>query len=300
MTVPNFLIIGAARSGTTALSFTLDQHPEVYISPLKEPHFLAFSGEALSFQGPGDEVLINREAVTGFDEYQNLFAGVNGEKAIREGSVSTLYYHDRSIENIRRYTPDAKLIVILRNPVQRAYSSFLYMTAHGYEPYNDFERALDEEQQRIRENWHHIWHYTQMGFYADQIAAFRAAFGEERVKVLLFEDLKSASEATTEDIFRYLDVDPKFEADSSTQVNRSGVPRSRLLQHLLYKVNEQQTIKRALKAVIPLKVREWVRRTNLSHPKIPDTSKQRLQEVFRGDIQKLQDLLQRNLNKWLS
>jgi hypothetical protein len=299
VTVPNFLIIGAARSGTTALCNTLGQHPEIYISSLKEPHFLAFSGEKLEFRGPGDNVLINREAVTNFEAYQSLFSGVCDEIAIGEGSVSTLYYNERAIDNIRRFTPDAKLIVILRNPIQRAFSSFLYMTAHGHEPLHQFERALDQEQQRINDNWHHIWHYTRMGLYGGQIAAFLNAFGAERVKVVLFEDLKLTPAETTADLFRFLNVNPDFEADTSTQVNRSGIPRSRLLQYVLYQVNERQTVKRALKAIVPLKVREWVRRANLSHPSMPVSTQTRLKAVFEQDVLQLQELLNRDLSHWL-
>jgi len=299
VTVPNFLIIGAARSGTTALCNTLGQHPDIYISSLKEPHFLAFCGDKLAFRGPGDDVLINREAVTDFEAYQGLFSGVRGEAAIGEGSVSTLYYHQRTIDNIRRFTPNAKLIVILRNPIQRAFSSFLYMMAHGHEPLHDFERALDEEQQRISDNWHHIWHYTRMGLYAGQFAPFLDAFGEDRIKVVLFEDLKSAPTETVENLFRFLSVNPKFEADSSTQVNRSGIPRSRLLQHVLYRVSERQRVKRALKAIVPLKVREWVRRTNLSHPSMPSSAQPRLNAIFEQDVLQLQELLNRDLSHWL-
>lgn len=299
MTVPNFLIIGAARSGTTALCNILQQHPDVYFSPLKEPHFLAFNGTSVNFRGPGDESLINSEAVTDFDGYCRLFDGVRNERAVGEGSVSSLYYHKPAIENIRQYTPDAKLIVLLRNPIQRAYSSFLYMTAHGYEPHSDFEQALNEEQHRIDSNWHHIWHYTQMGFYSEQLSAFREAFGEERMKVLLFDDLKSDPQATVRQLFTFLDVDPEFQPETSTEVNRSGIPRSRMLQHVLYRVKEQQRVKRALKAVVPLKVREWVRRANLSHPEISTAARERLKIVYRDEIAQLQDLLHRDLSRWL-
>ena len=300
MNVPNFLIIGAARSGTTALCNSLQQHPQIHFSRLKEPHFMAFQGQSLDFAGPGDDVLINSEAVTDFDDYRRLFDAAGGETAIGEGSVSTLYYHASAIENIRRFTPDAKLIVLLRNPIQRAYSSFLYMTAHGYEPLADFERALDDEPRRIDANWHHIWHYTKMGFYAEQLTAFRDAFGSDRVKVLLFDDVKSDAQGTMRDLYSYLDVDPEFTADTSVEVNRSGVPRSRVLQHLLYRVRERQRLKQMVKAVVPLKVREWVRRVNLTRPEMPSSGRTRLQDVFRDEIDQLQQMLDRDLSRWLT
>lgn len=300
MTVPNFLIIGAARSGTTALCNSLQQHPQIHISSLKEPHFLAFQGQTLNFAGPGDGVLINSPAVTTFDDYQKLFSAVDNQTAIGEGSVSTLYYHHKSIENIRRYTPDAKLIVLLRNPIQRAYSSFLYMTAHGYEPFADFERALDDEQRRIDANWHHIWHYTRMGFYSRQLSCFHDGFGPDRLKILLFEDLKSDPQGTMHELFTYLDVDPKFPTVTSTEVNRSGVPRSRVLQHVLYRVNQRRGVKRLLKAVVPLRLREWVRRANLTRPEMPSSARERLKDVFREEIGQLQQMLNRDLSHWIN
>lgn len=299
MNVPDFLIIGAARSGTTALCNSLQQHPQIYFSPLKEPHFLAFCGQPMNFAGPGDDVLMNSVTVTDFEEYRRLFDGVRKETAVGEGSVSTLYYPQPAIENIRQYTPDARLIVLLRNPIQRAYSSFLYMTAHGYEPLADFEQALDQEQRRIDDNWHHIWHYTKLGFYTQQVSAFREAFGPDRVKVLLFEDIKSDAQGAMQELYSYLDVDPEFTADTSVEVNRSGVPRSRVLQHVLYRVNERQKLKQMVKAVVPLRTREWVRRVNLTRPEMPASARERLHEVFRDEIGSLQQLLNRDLSRWL-
>jgi hypothetical protein len=300
MNIPNFLIIGAARSGTTALCNSLQQHPQIHISPLKEPHFLAFQGQTVNFAGPGDDVLINSQAVTKFDDYQRLFAGVDRETAIGEGSVSTLYYHDSSIDNIRRFTPDARLIVLLRNPIQRAYSSFLYMTAHGYEPLADFERALDQEQRRIDDHWHHIWHYTRMGSYSTQLSRFLDAFGPDRLQILLFDDLKSDPQGTMRGLYTFLDVDPDFPPATSPEVNRSGVPRSRMVQHVLYRVNQHQKVKRLLKAVVPLRLREWVRRANLTRPEMTASARERLKDVYRAEIGQLQQLLNRDLSHWIT
>src|SRR3954463_6801674 len=95
--LPNFLIIGAAKSGTTALFKYLEQHPEVFISEPKEPHFLALANHPLNFSGPGDDQMMNSRAITDLSRYEKLFSSANGAKVIGEGSVSTLYY-PQSIE----------------------------------------------------------------------------------------------------------------------------------------------------------------------------------------------------------
>ena len=133
MTMPNFLIIGAMKSGTTALYYYLEQHPEIYMSPVKEPNFFS-SQERENAAG----------AVARIGNYRDLFRGVSGETAIGEASHSYLYEPGAAAE-IRRYAPEAKLIAILRNPIDRAYSHFLHMVRSGTEPLDDFAQALQEE-----------------------------------------------------------------------------------------------------------------------------------------------------------
>src|SRR3712207_4104321 len=131
MTLPNFLVIGAMKSGTTALYYYLEQHPEIYMSPVKEPNFFSQENAA--------------DTVTHIGTYEQLFKGASGKKAIGEASHSYLY-EPRAAAEIRRYVPKVKLIAILRNPIDRAYSHFLHMVRSGTEPLDDFAQALREEE----------------------------------------------------------------------------------------------------------------------------------------------------------
>src|SRR5215218_4707583 len=123
MTMPNFLIIGAGKSGTTSLYHYLGQHPEVFMSPMKEPKFFCFEGERPNFRGPGDDEEINRKCVTTIDAYRALFDGVACEKAVGEASSMYLYY-PKAPERIDHHVAGVRLIAVLRNPVDRAYSSY--------------------------------------------------------------------------------------------------------------------------------------------------------------------------------
>lgn len=296
---PNFLIIGAARCGTTALARYLSQHPDVYLSDPKEPHFLSFADQHVDFHGPGDDVMMNQCVVTDPDAYFSLFARASGHRAIGEGSVSTLYYHERSIEAIQRYVPDSKFIVMLRNPIQRAYSNFLYTTSRGFEPESDFQAALDDETRRV-ENWHHLWHYTRMGFYCDSLRAFQDAFGADRVKVVLFEAFESDSPAIIRDLYSFLGVDERFVPDTAVVINRSGTARSWPVRVAMHLAHRQPVVKNTLKALVPMRIREQIRNASLAKPPIPVDAAIRLRDVYTEEIHNLGKFLKEDLNHWLA
>jgi len=297
---PNFLLIGAARSGTTAIARFLEQHPAVFVSEPKEPHFLALGKTETVFSGPGDELMMNRVLVRDAANYQALFERAEECTAVGEGSVSTLYNPEAAIPAIKQHAPQAKLIAVLRNPIDRAYSSFLYTTSRGFEPVEDFEAALDDEQRRIAEDWHHIWHYTQMGFYTKQLAAFYKNFDREQLKVVLFDDFQENPEKVINGLFEFLEVDTSFQPDVSAEVNRSGVPRNRLLGGAINFVYQQWYLKNLLKAIIPPGVRDSVRNASLSRPVMSSSAYARLSDLYRDEISSLGKLLDRDLSGWLS
>ncbi|MGB3827398.1 MAG: sulfotransferase, partial [Ornithinimicrobium sp.] len=132
--VPTFLVIGAARSGTTALVEGLRADPRVFITRPKEPHYFALAGNPPSFTGPGDSTSINRVATARTEDYLALYPrDPSHYDALGDGSVSTLYYYSRSIPEIQRLAPRAKMVVILREPVDRAKSAYDYLTSKGHE-----------------------------------------------------------------------------------------------------------------------------------------------------------------------
>ena len=152
MTMPNFLIIGAVKAGTTSLHDWLSQHPQIYMSSIKELNFFAFEGDNLEvFKGK-----FNKEYLAGFETtlqgYRKHFQGVTNEIAIGESSPTYLY-HPKAPERIQHYIPDVKLIAILRNPVERAYSNYLHTIRDSIEPFTDFAQALEEEESRIQDGW---------------------------------------------------------------------------------------------------------------------------------------------------
>src|SRR5919112_1377091 len=270
MTMPNFLIIGAMKSGTTALYYYLEQHPEIYMSPVKEPNFFSSQEQENA-----------ADTVTHIGSYQHLFRGASGKKAIGEASHTYLYEPGAAAE-IRSYIPGAKLIATLRNPIDRAYSHFLHMVRSGTEPLDDFAQALREEK---------------VGVHKER--TFQDYIGRG-----LYYELSDAPIRTVQDAFRFLEVDDSFVPDVSLRRNVSGQPKYKTLDGLL---RRQSRIKHAAKIYLPARMRWRLSKTfddlktrNLAEPP-PVQSKVRrhLIGVYREDILKVQELIHRDLSGWL-
>jgi Sulfotransferase family len=304
MTLPNFLIIGAMKSGTTSLYYYLKQHPQIYMSSIKEPNFFALEGSNLDFDGAeGKERIkrwIKRDFVTNIEEYRALFRGAAGETAIGEASPIYLYSPEASYR-IRHYVPEAKLIAILRNPVERAYSAFVYMSREGREPLNDFSRALRAEEGRMRDNWEWIWHYKHVGFYYSQLKRYFDVFDRDQIRVYLYEDLRAGIPRVLRDIFGFLEVDDTFVPDTSMRHNVSGTPKSGLLPGFIFGRNPVKTV---LKPLFPQELRQHISVSLKSRylvgapPLVPEVRRELL-EAYRDDVLKLESLIERDLSGWL-
>ena len=182
---PNFLIIGASKGGTTTLQYVLEKHPDVFMCPEKETGFFWAYGEDLSFEDPGSKML-SRRLVCSADAYVKLFKKVRGEKAVGEASV--LYLPDsRTPNKIKELVPGMRLIVILRHPVERAYSSFLHNRRDGIEDCKEFVVAIREEQKGQRENWL-TGRYLNRSFYYEAIERYLKIFPKNQlfIGLLLF------------------------------------------------------------------------------------------------------------------
>ena len=222
MTLPNFLIVGAARSGTTALHGLLDQHPDIFMSHQKELYFLA-SDTPPDFQGPGDDI-VNNIWIKTWDEYRSVFAEAKNEKAV--GEATPYYLCARQAPRlIKRYLPDAKLIMILRDPVSRAFSSYMFMRQYGWERKASFGSALAKEQQRKQSNWQYIWRYRELGLYSEQVQRFLNLFKKEQIWIGIFDDFTEDQLSLVQNVFRFLDVNDGFEPSFAEKRNASGSPR---------------------------------------------------------------------------
>ena len=303
MTMPNFLVIGAAKCGTDSLCNYLGQHPQIYISPSREPNFFVAEGQPeIPYTGPGDRVALDSMNmwVSTLDRYESLFAGVSSEKAIGEGT--TWYIYDEGApQRIWQHIPHAKLIAVLRNPVDRAYSAYTMLLRDGRETIGDFARALDAEDERTRRRWEPMWHYTKLGFYTHQLKRYYNTFEPSQMYVIVHDDFSAQPAKVVKDVYRFLEVDDQFTPDTSTRYNVSLVPKH-LGVHAL--VAGEHPAKTAAKALLPVKIRQAMKQRvverNLTRPVPMDAEvRQRLVTLFRADILALQEMIGRDLSTWL-
>lgn len=297
MDVPDIIVIGAARSGTTSLYTYLQQHPQVYMSPLKETDFFAHEGETVDYQGPADAYAYNRDTVTDAAQYRQLFADRMPGQVAGEASPMYLYFSARAAERIHHHAPDAKLIAIFRNPVDRAYSDFLNMVRLGWEPVHDFARALAAEDERIANHWSPYYHYRAKGFYAQQLSDYLERFDRTQMRFYLFEDLLEDTAALMNDVFTFVGVDPRISIDTARRHNRSGLPKSRLL-HRLFTHPVAEGLMRGPLRTVRTTLRDW--NTKHEKPPLSPIIRAELQDTYRDDIHALQDLLDRDLSHWLA
>ena len=305
MTLPNFIIIGAAKSGTTSLYYYLKQHPQVFMSSNKEPNFFAFKDlELPPFSGPVDSrilyEILYKYSITDIERYQALFREVSDEKAIGEASVRYLYF-PQAAARIKKYIPKVKLVVMLRNPIDRLYSHYLMMREkYNFEPLS-LAKALEQENERIRNNWGWDWHYTQLGMYYRQLKCYVDLFEREQIKIFLYENFCLDPVGVVQDIYRHIGVDSSFIPEMSQRSKESGRSRNHSLNHLL---NEPNRIRSSFQRVLPKPVYNWIVSYGNRWNRIPivpmaTENRQNLKGLFREDIAKLQSLIDRDLSAWL-
>ena len=188
--MPDFLVIGAPKAGTTALHAALARHPGLYMSAVKEPKFFLSDGPPPTKGGPGD-ALTYREHIWRRPEYEALFDPA--PPGTLRGESTPLYLYDRAaVRRIRDTLPRARLIVVLRDPVERAHSNWTHLWSAGLEPVGDFVRACAEEERRIAAGWASFWHYTGLSRYGEQLEYLFTLFPREQVLVLRYRRLVDA------------------------------------------------------------------------------------------------------------
>jgi hypothetical protein len=318
---PNFIIIGAAKSGTTALYHYLRQHPEIYMSPVKEPRHFAFDPQELNFAGPGDAEL-HRSSILDPAQYEALFKGANAtHKAL--GEASPVYMcSPKAADRIAKKLPQVKLIAILRHPVDRAYSHYMHLIRDNVEPITEFEQALAAEDERVDKNWEYRWRYKALGFYSQQLERFFNLFDRRQIKIYLYEEFDKQPQQVLRDIYQFLGVDQDFVAEVGVRYNASGVPRIKLVHSFLTKLQkvtqkELNEISAGSKSLSrntspdssstgKFKLVEKARRAgialkngNLVKTKLDEALRVKLLAEYRDDILATQQLVQRDLSDWL-
>jgi hypothetical protein len=297
MALPTFIIVGVQKAGTTSIYHYLQQHPQIYMSTVKEPHFLERDWD--QFYAEGGERKDAR--IDTLEKYLALFAGATDEQAIGEASANCLFHHDWSIPRIQHYVPEAQIVVVLRHPAERAHSDYLM---HARDCINVRQQRSLSEQIHQRADTSFI---IRKGYYYEGIQHFMDVFGKEKVGVFLHDDLKRSAIQFMQKMYGFLGVDTLFEPNVSQKSQIAQVPKNQSVNALLKTSNPlRSAAATGLKLVMPPETRQKLRNSiiNLnsadkSAAPLEAEDRAALIDLYREDILKLQDLLQRDLSAWL-
>ncbi|MBT3417987.1 MAG: sulfotransferase [Flavobacteriales bacterium] len=296
--LPNFLVVGAAKSGTSSLHEYLIQHEDIFMPTInkegksvKEPQFLIKSKveERLHF------------GIWNWDEYKFLFENVKQEKAIGESTVFYLYYYKEAIKNIKLLLGnDVKIIILLRNPVDRAFSAFQHVSKSVKESLS-FEDALNQEEGRLEKDLTltPMVMYKDMGLYYNMVKAYKEKF--ENVHIILYEDFRDKTDEVLKDVFEFLEVNVKTKINSSTRYNVGGKRwKNQKMKNLFQKDNIFKNIyMKFVPDIIKDKVK--VKLVKISTNKVTSMNKktkEHLEFFFKEDINKLSELIGKDLKHW--
>jgi hypothetical protein len=300
--LPDFLIVGAPKAGTTAVAAALARHPEVFFSPLKEPKFLSAEAVPRPLEGPGD-ALVDSLRVRDLDSYRRLFRGAGNARAVGEASVDTLYYHRETVPRIRSLLGSPRILIFLRDPIARAHSAWKQLVRDGRERAS-FEEGLAREARGETGRWEFMWRYVGVGRYADQVAAFSDAFPDTRV--VLHDELREDPHGALQRIAGFLGIDPQHAFHFQAVHNPSTVARHPLARRLFaigpVKVALFRLLLRLgvsehglLAAVDRLRPR---RAADVEELAMRPMTRRHLADAFEPDLRRLESLLGRSLDRW--
>jgi hypothetical protein len=284
---PDFILVGAPKCGTTALFEFLGQHPEVRLANIKEPHFFSFLGDKKPHW-----------ATKSLEEYAELFDAADPRL---QGEASTWYlYSPTAAISIKRTVPRVKILAILRNPMERALSSYLFRLQNGWESCMNFEAAVRAEPERIKKGAEWDFHYVAAGLYGQQLARYYEVFPEDQIKVLLHEDFRIEPEVCLRDVCVFLGINPDFKFTTTVDVNTTKPPRFPSINRFL--VKNRHSIGKIRQLLPGIMYRQLLRIKDLnrrSRPQTSDSLARELGDYYREDIKLLETLLGRALSTWL-
>jgi hypothetical protein len=290
--LPDFFIAGVSRSGSTSLYYALKQHPQIYFSPIKEPFF---------FNGPYfNNHNVDKSAIATLEKYIQLFSAAHDE-IIGEATCTYLYSYESAIANMKRIYgskyKDIRIILMLRNPVERAFSHYKLFVRDAREPL-DFEEAIKADVIEKRRSERIGYDYIGFGMYYKQVKAFIDNF--PNVRVFIYENFRANNMAVIKEIFQLLKVDDSFAPKMEVRYNVSGRVRIRWLYDYVF--FKKSILKDLLKPFIPyeleMRIRHRFIEKNTRQWDMAADTKKKLLSIYKDDIYKLQGLLKKDLSCW--
>ncbi len=285
---PNFFIVGTPKSGTTSLFHYLDEHPEVFMCSKKEPNYFSYQDIVQQNLYYVEKGIGNKE------EYEKFFEDVTSEKAIGEASVSYLFY-EKVPARIKIIAPNAKIIIVLRNPVDRAFSHYLMDKRLGYLNISFEDIIYKRVQHPLLDLYYQ--QFVELGFYFKQVKRYIDLFGEGQVKIFTNEDLKKDISEVILSVFDFLKISSNLMPDLKKQYNVYQKPRNIFVSYLY----SARFLRRLARKIIPKNLVGTVKNTLLikgQKPKLSIGTRKYLNNLFKDDILQTAGLIDRDLSHW--
>lgn len=302
--LPDFVVIGAGKSGTTSLNEYLKEHPQVFMSTRKEPNFFAYEmAKEEDFELESSREFY-RDSVLNLEEYLNLFKGSKEQQLL--GEVSNTYLNsEMACQRIKHYIPNAKIIAILRHPADRLFSRYSHYVREDLLPSDGgLENVFDKST-----SW---WQRPDMiteGLYYGQVKRYYENFPKENIRIYLYENFIDDTAGVVEDIFKFLEIDSTVKVATDIVYNKSGTVKNKAVDNL---VGQNSPMILALKKVSPalhrwmkdsVVINRWLfnlRNKNLQKADFPPQLRKKIvEEIYAEDIKKLSDLIGQDLSHWL-
>ncbi len=297
--LPNLFIVGPAKSGTTALYWYFKSHPQVYTTPVKETNYMAFCEGLPPLAGPGDYKEIAAASATTLDDYCALFAGRRDEPVAVDVSPSYMHY-PQAAKKIAELCPHAKIVIVLRNPVECSFSMYSMLRRDNRETCRTFQEALGRIQQRTTAGWDMRWNYLNSHLFARHVAQYLELFPASQLFIRRYEQLNRRPHEFYAELCNFIQVDPIDVESANKRVNVGAMRRDMLRTR-----KAGRWMLRALGVpglLLPPSWRQSVRRRLLDVPALEMTAEDRklLVDFFAEDISRLGELLSWDLSDWLA
>lgn len=311
--IPNFFIVGAAKCGTTALYHFLSQHPDVHLSPIKEPNHFSTDIRLEDLRPEtrkrlqllevekyveGDmHVPMHRAFITDRERYLRLFRFAKGQQAIGEASASYLFSKTAAAE-IKKFNPAARIIILLRDPVDRAFSHY-QMDQRMAITTGSFEEALEEDAKRPVKNWGSASLYLELGFYTEQVRRYVDQFPRNQILFLLSDELRGEPQATLNKVCDFLGVSP-FPFQTDREANVSSLPRNNIVRRLIRIDYLRVKVRRAIRSrAIRSFFKNLLFKRKDKAEKMSKETESRLTRLYTEDLTLLSALTGKDLSVWM-
>lgn len=295
----DFFCVGVAKAGTTTLHELLCLQDDVALPARKETNYFSFGmmGKP-AFTGPLDGSSVNEPTVTSFEDYENDF---DKKQGCLYGEICPSYMLEGAAQNIHDHNPEAKIIILLREPVDRAYSNYQHLVRDGRE-HGSFEEALAAEANRLADGWEWFWGLKQNSFYFDAVRQYFELFGKENVKIIFFEEFVKAQPEHLREIMKFVGMNSEMARFEELDSNKSGVVSAkwRVLHKVLLSEGKLNSM---LRGILPTAVRKRLGYLLKSFSTVKGAvsveTRAELSRGFSSDLHQLHELIGGKVSEWL-